>query len=149
MVDIRRIVDLYWFSLRLDDGGFIMLYELKDFSMNSIPGQRCLTYIDPTGNVTWWHGDNAANLTVERWWTPYSSSSKYLVDWILDTPVGTFAMEPYFDDQKMNVPGSPIKYWEGIIRVRAGDLKGEQIVMGYLEMMGYDPISDLMKYYAF
>jgi predicted secreted hydrolase len=138
-----------WFSLRLDDGSFIMLYDLKDLSMNSIPGQRSLTYIDPMGNVTWWHGESAANLTVERWWTPYSSSSKYPADWVLDTPVGTFALEPYFDDQNMDVPGSPIRYWEGIMRVRAGDLKGEQIGTGYLEMTGYEPISDLMKYYAF
>lgn len=57
-------------------------------------------------------------------------------------------MEPYFDDQKMNVSGSPIKYWEGIIRVRAGDLKGEQIGMGYLEMMGYEPMNLIYSFYT-
>jgi len=138
-----------WFSLRLDDGGFIMLYDLKDLSMKSILSQRGLTYIDPEGKVTWWHGGNAANLTVKRWWTADSSSSKYPVDWVLDTPVGTFALEPYFDDQNMNIPDSPIKYWEGLMRVRAGDLKGEQIGTGYVEMTGYEPIADLMKYYAY
>jgi hypothetical protein len=44
--------------------------------MNSIPGQRSLTYIDPTGNVTWWQGDNAANLKATRWWTN-PSGTKY------------------------------------------------------------------------
>ena len=115
-----------WFSLRLDNGSFIMLYDLKDLSMNSIPGQRSLTYIDPTGNVSWWHGENAANITATRWWTN-PSGTKYPMDWILETPVGKFALEPYFDEQNMDVEGSPINYWEGIMRVRAEDLGGDQI----------------------
>jgi len=136
-----------WFSLRLDNGGFIMLYDLKDFSMNSIPGQRILTYINSEGNVTWWQGENAANLKATRWWTN-PSGTKYPLDWILDTPIGKFALEPYFDEQNMDVEGSPINYWEGIMRVRDGDPGGEQIGTGYLEMTGYAPISNLRSLYA-
>ena len=115
--------------------------------MNDIPSQRSLTYIDADGNVTWWQGENAANLTATRWWTN-PSGTKYPLDWILDTPIGKFALEPYFDEQNMDVEGSPINYWEGIMRVRAGDLGGEQIGTGYLEMTGYAPISNLRSLYA-
>ena len=124
-----------------------MLYDLKDLSMNSIPGQRILTYINPKGNVTWWRGENAANLTTTRWWTnPFRI--KYPLDWILDTPFGKFALESYFDEQNMDVEGSPINYWEGIMRIRAEDLGGEQIGTGHLEMTGYSPISNLGSLYA-
>lgn len=57
-----------WFSLRLDEGSFVMLYNLKDPSMNDIPNQRGLTFIDHKGNVKWWYGEEAANLTATRWW---------------------------------------------------------------------------------
>jgi predicted secreted hydrolase len=70
------------------------------------------------------------------------------MDWTLETPVGKFALEPYFDEQNMDVVGSPIKYWEGIMRVRDGDLSGKQIGTGYLEMTGYGPISNLVSVFA-
>jgi predicted secreted hydrolase len=130
-----------WFSLRLDNGSFVMLYNLKDPFMNDITGQRGLTYIDPEGNVTWWHGKNAANMTATRWWISDPLGAKYPLEWIIDTPAGRFALEPYFDQQTMDVPGSPIKYWEGIMRVRSLDHCGRQIGTGYLEMTGYTPIS--------
>ena len=59
--------------------------------------------------------------------------------------MGKFALEPYFDEQAMDVTGSPIKYWEGIVRVRAGDLNGEQIGKGYMELTGYVPMVPSMN----
>lgn len=134
-----------WFSLRLDNGSFVMLYNLRDPFMNDIPSQRGLTYIDHEGNITWWHGKNAANMTATRWWRSDLIGSRYPLDWIIDTPVGKFALEPYFDDQTMDVAGSPIKYWEGIMRVRSLDHSGRQIGTGYFEMTGYAPISIPLK----
>jgi predicted secreted hydrolase len=131
-----------WFSIRFDNGSFVMLYNLRDLFSNDILSQRILTYIDPQGNVKWWHGEKAANLTATRWWKSCSTDARYPLDWILDTPAGKYALEPYFDEQGMNVAGSPIKYWEGIMRVRAGDLSGKQIGTGYLELTGYAPISN-------
>jgi len=136
-----------WFSLRLDDGSYVMLYDLKDLLKHSIPSHRRLTHIDSNGNVSWWQGKDAGNITATRWWTS-PSRTKYPVDWILETPVGKFALEPYFDEQNMDLEDSPLKYWEGIMRVRAVDLGGEQIGKGYLEMIGYAPISDLETLYA-
>jgi predicted secreted hydrolase len=136
-----------WFSLGLDDGSYIMLYDLKDPLMHSIPSHRRLTHIDPNGNVSWWHGKEAAKIKATRWWTsPYGT--KYPLDWILQTPAGNFALEPYFDEQNVDLVDSPLKYWEGIIRVRNRELGGDQIGTGYLEMIGYAPVSNLGSLYA-
>jgi predicted secreted hydrolase len=137
-----------WFSLRFDNGSYVMVYDLKDPLKHSIPSERRLTYIDPKGNIAWWQGRGAANITTTRWWTS-PSGTKYPLDWILETPVGRFALEPYFDEQNMDMQDSPIKYWEGIMRVREIDLGGKQIGAGYLEMTGYAPLSNLGSLYAF
>jgi predicted secreted hydrolase len=137
-----------WFSLRFDDGSYVMFYDIKDPLKHSIPSRRRLTHIDTDGEIAWWQGRDAANITAVRWWTS-PSGTKYPVDWILETPIGKFALEPYFDEQNMDMEGSPIKYWEGMMKVRAGHLGGEQIGSGYLEMTGYAPISHLEGLYAF
>jgi len=62
------------------------------------------------------------------------------LDWTLVTPVGKFALQPYFDGQTMNVAPGEVKYWEGIMRVRDGDISGKQIGIGYMELAGYAPI---------
>jgi predicted secreted hydrolase len=129
-----------WFSLRLDDGSFVMLYNLKDPSLNDIPNQRGLSYIDRNGKVEWWHGEDAANLTATRWWKSDLFGFRYPLDWTIDTPVGKFALQPYFDEQTMNVAPGEVKYWEGIMRVRDGDISGKQIGIGYMELAGYAPI---------
>ena len=129
-----------WFSLRLDDGRFVMLYNLKDPSLNDIPNQRGLSYIDRNGNVEWWYGKDAANLTATRWWKSDLFGFRYPLDWSLVTPVGKFALQPYFDEQTMNVAPGEVKYWEGIMRVCEGDLSGKQIGIGYMELAGYAPI---------
>lgn len=128
-----------WFSMRLDDGSSVMLYNMKDSHLNDILSQRNLTYIDPKGKVSWWYGEDAANLTVTRWWTSDLFGFKYPLDWVIDTTVGKFAMEPYFDEQTMNVGEGEVKYWEGVMRVRKGDLSGKQIGIGYMELTGYAP----------
>lgn len=129
-----------WFSLRLDDGGFMMLFNFKDPEQRDIPDQRGLTYIDPKGNVTWWHGRDAANLTVTRWWTSDLFGFRYPMEWTIDTPVGRYALQPYFDEQTMNVAQGEVKYWEGLMHVRSGDQSGPQIGTAFMELAGYAPI---------
>ena len=130
-----------WFSLRLDDGRYLMLYAIKDPMGQELVDMRGLTYIDQKGNATWWTGSNAFNMTATRWWTSDLFGFSYPLDWTLSTPVGDFALEPYFDEQTMNVGEGESKYWEGIMRIREGDLSGKQIGVGYNELAGYAPIS--------
>jgi predicted secreted hydrolase len=129
-----------WFSLRLDDGSFVMLFNFKDPSLNNLPDQRSLTFIDPEGNVKWWSGEDAANLTITRWWRSDLFNFSYPVEWTLSTPIGNYSLEPYFDEQIMNVDEGEPKYWEGIMQVREEDPSGKQIGMAYMELAGYAPI---------
>jgi predicted secreted hydrolase len=130
-----------WFSLRLDDGRYLMLYAIKDPMNQELIDLRGLTYIDQEGNATWWTGGNAFNMTPTRWWTSDLFGFSYPLDWTFSTPAGDFAIEPYFDEQTMNVGEGESKYWEGIMRIREGHLSGEQIGVGYMELAGYAPIS--------
>ena len=134
-----------WFSLRLDDGSYVMLFNLKDPSLQDMPGMRGLTYIDSQGKATWWQGEDAANLTASRWWTSDLFGFSYPLEWVISTPVGRFALEPYFDEETMNVAKGEVKYWEGIMRVRENDHRGRQIGIGYMELAGYAPMSSQMN----
>jgi predicted secreted hydrolase len=62
------------------------------------------------------------------------------LDWVIETPAGKYALQPYFDEQTMNVAKGEVKYWEGIMRIREGGMGGKQIGMGYMELAGYAPI---------
>jgi predicted secreted hydrolase len=130
-----------WFSMRLDNGSYVMLYNLKDPFLRDLTSMRGLTYIDSKGNATWWTGGDAANLTSTRWWTSDLFGFRYPLEWIINTPAGRYALEPYFDEQAMNVANGEVKYWEGMVRVREKDHSGRQIGIGYMELAGYAPIS--------
>jgi predicted secreted hydrolase len=62
------------------------------------------------------------------------------LEWIISTPMGSYAAEPYFDEQTMNTAKGEVKYWEGIMRIREGDHAGRQVGNGYMELAGYAPI---------
>lgn len=130
-----------WFSMRLDNGSYVMLYNLKDPFLRDVPSMRDLTFIDSRGNATLWTGDGAANLTATRWWTSDLFGFRYPLEWIIKTPVGNYALEPYFDEQTMNVAKGEVKYWEGVMRVREENHTGRQIGIGYMELASYAPIS--------
>ena len=132
-----------WFSMRLDDGSYLMLYAYKDPMNKEIKEMRRLTHIDPGGNITWWPGGENTSMAITKWWTSDLFGFSYPLDWTLSTPIGNFAVEPYFDEQTMNVAEGEVKYWEGIMRVREANLSGEQIGIGYMELAGYAPITSL------
>ncbi len=71
----------FMFSLRLYDGSFVMLYNLKDPSLNDPPDQRGLSYIDRNGKIRWWYGEEAANLTATRWWKSDLFGFRYRLDY--------------------------------------------------------------------
>lgn len=129
-----------WFSMRLDNGSFLTLFNFKDDASKDLLDQRSLTYVDPQGNVTWWYGKDAANLTFTRLWTSDLFGFAYPLEWIISTPMGSYAAEPYFDEQTMNTDNGEVKYWEGIMRIREGNHAGKQVGIGYMELAGYAPI---------
>ncbi len=128
-----------WFSLRLDDGSYLMLFNFKTRDGGDLPDLRGLTYIAPDGGVQWRLGAEAATLTPTRWWRSDRYGLRYPLEWLIETPVGAFALEPYFDEQTMASAEAmnTINYWEGVMRVRAGDHAGSQVGLAYMELANY------------
>jgi predicted secreted hydrolase len=122
-----------WFSLRLDDGGYLMIFQSCDRWGDPLPGLYGLSYIDPvSGQRQFWTGSDSATLTPVRTWTDPATGIAFPLAWEITTPVGTFGIEPAFDGQMM--PPLPKPYWEGVIVVREGGIDGDRIGDGYLEV---------------
>lgn len=123
-----------WFSLRFDDGSYMMIFSLLD--QNFAPSELFgMTYIDVAGNVTYWTDEEDLNLTPLRIWTDPVSGTEYPVEWTADTPVGTFGVRPFFDNQVAPALDVIPKYWEGVISVHQSGIDGERIGLGYLEVV--------------
>ena len=122
-----------WFSLRLDDGRYLMIFQFCDAQGNPVPDMLSLSYIDPARDQQqFWTGPEYITLTALRTWTDPATGIRFPLAWEVTTPVGTFGIEPAFDDQVM--PPLPKPYWEGVIVVRQGGVGGSRIGNGYLEL---------------
>lgn len=122
-----------WFSFRLDDGGYVMIFHTLDANGEPIPDLVGMTYIDPqSGDMRYWYGDRALSAEPLRYWEDPHSGVTYPLAWEVHTPLGTFGVLPLFDDQAM--PASHQPYWEGVISVREGGLAGAEVGLGYLEV---------------
>ncbi len=123
-----------WFSLQLDDGGALMLFEIR-----RADGTREATsagsYIAPDGTVT--HlalGDWTLEVT-DTWFSP-TSGGEYPAGWRIAVPsIGLeLAGRPLLADQELNLSTT---YWEGAVAF-SGTLDGAPIsAKGYIEMTGY------------
>ncbi len=122
-----------WFSFRLDDGGYVMIFHTVDAQGQPIPDLIGMTYIDPqSGDMRYWYVDHALSAQPLRYWEDPRSGIAYPLAWELQTPLGAFGVLPLFDNQAM--PASHQPYWEGVISVREGGLAGSEIGLGYLEV---------------
>ncbi len=122
-----------WFSLRLDDGRYLMISQSANLAGDPVPGEVIVSLMDVAhGTQQFWAGDDAATLTPLRVWTDPATHHQFPLAWEIVTPAGTFGIEPVFDEQMM--PPLPLPYWEGIVTVRAGGLSGDVIGDGFLEI---------------
>jgi predicted secreted hydrolase len=123
-----------WFSLQLDNGGALMLFEIR-----RADGTREATsagsYIAPDGTVT--HLDLGDwTLEVTDTWTSPTSGGEYPAGWRIAVPSIGLELEgrPLMPNQELNVS---TVYWEGAVEF-SGTLDGAPIkATGYIEMTGY------------
>ncbi len=118
-----------WFSLRFDDGGALMLSQLRDFDDTAIGGTW--TYRNAGGEV-----DYGYDFTVEARRTYYADEarSRFPVDWHITIPGldARFEVQPLFDRQNIHI------LWEGLCTAR-GTIEGQQFTAGaVVEMTGYE-----------
>ncbi len=120
-----------WFSLQLDTGHDLMLYQLREADGTTHPASAG-TQVAPDGEAT--HLSAADyTLTPLRVWTA-SDGREYPVSWRVEVPSLSLdaVVEARVDAQWMN---TAVVYWEGAVEVRDSD--GRARGVGYLEMTGY------------
>jgi predicted secreted hydrolase len=123
-----------WFSLQLDDGSGLMLFEIRraDGSLESFSAG---SYIFPDGTVQHLSlGD--WQLEVLSTWTSPQTGAAYPNNWRLTIPALNLELtgQPLMANQELTVSTT---YWEGAVSF-SGTLGGQPITArGYVEMTGY------------
>ncbi len=127
-----------WFSLQLEGGEDLMLFQLRRKG-GTVDPRSAATVVSVSGEGR--HlSDSEFELEPAGYWTSPRSGGRYPVRWRIRIPgLGAeLEVEPLMDDQELVTTSSTgVVYWEGAIRVtgrwRGGEAKGS----GYLEMTGY------------
>jgi predicted secreted hydrolase len=123
-----------WFSVQLDDGSELMVFQLRKAD-GSIDPFSSGTYVAADGSTRPLARD-AFEIRVEDTWRSPHTGAIYPARWTVAVPAVDLVLEiePYLADQEMNVSYS---YWEGAVQVE-GERAGQVIRgNGYVEMTGY------------
>ncbi len=125
---------LDWFSLRLDDGSALMLFQFRDIFDNVVRSNW--TYRSATGLVE--YGEEFS-VQSNRIYKDENGNCTYPIDWIVEVPDinAEFVVSPFFDEQSLYDVLTP-EYWEGLCSVEG--MIGSDLVTGsaYVELTGYD-----------
>ena len=123
-----------WFSVQLQNGSELMLFELRDTGGGIDPFSSG-TYIAPDGRAQHLKREDFTLQPLDYWKSP-RTGARYPVLWkiaVLSLGI-TLECQAAIPEQEL-VPeqkGSPV-YWEGAVTFR-----GSSPGVGYLEMTGYD-----------
>jgi predicted secreted hydrolase len=124
-----------WFSIQLDDGTELMLYQMR-----KIDGS-----LDPNSSGTFIARDGAAQhlrrdeyqLVAESYWSSPATEGRYPIAWRLSIPGLGIVLRITTPLANQELVFNPIIYWEGLIDVdgvRSGvKVRGQ----GYMELTGY------------
>ena len=127
-----------WFSLQLDNGEELMLYQLR-YTDGTIDPNSSGTMVSADGESEHLERDQFTVRSLRDWASP-KSEAVYRLDWELALPGQNTALRviPLMDDQELyTVRSTGIAYWEGAVRVE-GVWKGQAVTgRGYVELTGY------------
>ena len=121
-----------WFSIQLDDGREIMLYQLrkKDGSAGS---HSAGTLVEKDGSYSSLKSSEF-DIEVLDTWKSAATGVIYPSEWMVSIPGSSIEarVTPYQNNQELN---HSFVYWEGAVRVTGEGLSGS----GYVELTGYEP----------
>jgi predicted secreted hydrolase len=124
-----------WFSIQLDDGSELMVFQLRKED-GSIDPFSSGTFIGPDGSTRHLGRDEFEIRVDDNWRSPRTGAT-YPARWTVSVPAAvdlTLEIEPYLADQELAVSYA---YWEGAVRVE-GERAGQAVQgNGYVEMTGY------------
>jgi predicted secreted hydrolase len=125
-----------WFSIQLDDGTDLMLFQLRRPDGTADPrSSGTMRRKGATRELL----ASGFTLRAGRVWASPRTEGRYPVTWSIDVPDEqlTLTIDPVIDDQELTLSKSGIAYWEGAVVV-AGHSRGRPVAgRGYLEMTGY------------
>jgi len=129
-----------WFSLQLEDGTELMLFQLRRRD-GSVDPFSAGTFIDREGRARHLRADAFDVQPAGRRWRSAQTGADYPVNWRISVPAFAVRLDVVTPlDRQEIVTRSQVSpnYWEGAIDVR-GQRGGAPIRgVGYLEMTGYD-----------
>lgn len=124
-----------WFSVQLDDGTELMLYQMR----------RREGSADPTSSGTFIMADGKSQhlqladytLVPQKYWTSKATGARYPISWTATVPSLhlTLQIEAAVPHQELVL--KPIAYWEGAIRVTGNRVDTAVRGRGYMELTGY------------
>ena len=123
-----------WFSVQLDNGSELMLFQLRRADGSLDPASSG-TLVARDGATTHLSQQDFTVQVQDHWKSPHSGAV-YPSRWAVTIPGAglTLEIEPYLADQEMNVSYA---YWEGAVRIR-GQQDGQPVAgSGYVELTGY------------
>jgi predicted secreted hydrolase len=123
-----------WFSVQLDDGSELMLYQLRRQD-GAVDGFSSGTFIDAKGRTTALARDEFSVAAISTWRSPRSGAT-YPAQWTIAVPSKQLDLKikPYHADQELIVGYT---YWEGAVDA-TGTRAGKTVNgSGYVELTGY------------
>ena len=123
-----------WFSIQLDDGSELMVFQLRKED-GSIDPFSSGTFIAPDGNTRHLNRGDFQIRVEDTWRSPHTGAT-YPARWTITVPAVDLMLKirPHLADQELNVSYA---YWEGAVGVE-GEGAGRPIRgSGYIEMTGY------------
>lgn len=127
-----------WFSIQLDDGRDLMLFQIRR-SDGSIDPRSSGTLIDTDGVATHLNYEEFS-LTPGHTWRSSNSGADYPIAW--EIGLKRFGLRlsvtAAFENQELRTPESTgVTYWEGSVSIEGVSFDKRIQGRGYLEMTGY------------
>jgi len=123
-----------WFSIQLDDGSELMVYQLRRGDGTADPFSSGM-YVDAAGNTTQLGHQDLAVKVNDTWQSPHSGAT-YPAQWTITVPSEDLILEvtPYLADQELD---ASFVYWEGAVKI-VGEHAGNGVSgNSYVELTGY------------
>jgi predicted secreted hydrolase len=124
-----------WFSLQLEDGSALMLFQLRERD-GGTSASSSGTFIDGDGIPRPVQKDDFEITVLEEWRSPHTQGV-YPAAWEiqLDKPDCQLEIQPWMADQEIHFPA--VTYWEGAVRVEGMCNGSRTRGNGYIELTGY------------
>jgi predicted secreted hydrolase len=122
-----------WVGLNLDDGGALMMFQMRGPEDSELWAAGTLRAANSTEVIS--YPPEAIEWKALRRWRSSRTGVSYPIEWQVTVGDRVITLRPLMDDQENDASASTgTIYWEGAVRAFEGD---KPIGRGYLELTGY------------